>query len=63
MVSVKQYMDRQRLSAAQFAAQLGVTRSHVSKMIAGDRAPSVQILRKLHEITGIPVKTLLYDCT
>lgn len=60
---VKTYLEQNALSQTQFAKLLGVTRSHVSKVIAGDRAPSVQLLRKMHEVTGIPVKALLYECT
>jgi transcriptional regulator with XRE-family HTH domain len=63
MLSVKHYLDRNGLSCEQFGAKIGVHRSHISKMINGDRAPSVQILRKIHELTSIPYKTLIHECT
>jgi transcriptional regulator with XRE-family HTH domain len=63
MLNVKQFIERNHLSHSQFAAQLGVQRSYVGKIISGDRHPSVHLLRKIHEVTGIPVKALLYECT
>ena len=61
--SVNHYLQRHNLSHAQFAALIGVSSTHASKMIAGDRAMSVKVLRKIHEVTKIDVKKLLYECT
>jgi transcriptional regulator with XRE-family HTH domain len=63
MQSVKNYVERNRLTLAQFAEQIGVSRSMVCYLISGDRHPSLHLLRKIHEVTAIPVKTLLYECT
>jgi transcriptional regulator with XRE-family HTH domain len=63
MVSIANFIRTHSLSQEQFAKQLGVTRTTVAKLLAGDRKPSLQLLRKIHEVTQIPVKTLLYECT
>jgi transcriptional regulator with XRE-family HTH domain len=63
MPSIEEYIRKNHLTLAQFASMVGVQRSHVSKLIAGDRVPSLPLLRKIHEVTGVPVKVLLYECT
>ena len=63
MRSVKQFIRENNLTFEQFGGKLGVSRGHISKLLTGDRLPSLQLLRKIHEITDIPVKDLLYEFT
>jgi transcriptional regulator with XRE-family HTH domain len=63
MQALSDYIRTKGLSQEQFAVILGVSRPTVAKLIGGDRKPSLQLLRKIHEVTDIPVKKLLYECT
>jgi transcriptional regulator with XRE-family HTH domain len=63
LASVNTWIHSHRLSQSEFGELLGVDRSYVSLLISGDRAPSVQVLRKIHELTRIPLKKLVYECT
>lgn len=56
---LKKYRDQHGLSQAQLAEILGVTNSAVSRWEAGVRWPEQSQLRKLAEITRIPVSELL----
>lgn len=63
MPSVKNYMVKHNMSLQDFGDACQVSRFHVSNVVAGKRAPSLQLLRRMHEVTRIPVKRLLYECT
>lgn len=63
MPSVQEFIQRRALTLQQFGEQCGCSRFHVSNVVAGKRAPSVKLLRRIHEVTRIPLKRLLYECT
>jgi transcriptional regulator with XRE-family HTH domain len=63
MQSVSKWVASNNLSRKQFGDMLGITRAHASHVILGSRRPSVELLRKIHEVTDIPVEKLLYECT
>lgn len=50
--ALRAYLEKQELSHAAFADQIGVTRSHVG-MILGGSPPSLACAVRIEEITGI----------
>lgn len=63
MQSIARFQTRNELSLEQLAGQIGIHRSFLWKIMHNKAKPSVDVLRKMHEVTRIPVKTLLYECT
>jgi transcriptional regulator with XRE-family HTH domain len=59
MESIKLYVREHNLSLEQFGAQIGATRGYVSKLINGLARPSLELLRKMHQVTSIPLAQLL----
>jgi transcriptional regulator with XRE-family HTH domain len=58
--SLKDYLKGPpRVTQARLAKQLGVNQSMVSMLVKGQRQPRAKLALRLHEITGIPLKTLL----
>lgn len=63
MPSLEKYRIRNHLTFEQLGSLLGISRAAARNLTIGIRKPSVQLLRKMHEVTSIPVKKLLYECT
>lgn len=61
MEALRQYLDRQKMSQAQFAEQVGVKQPSVWEWLNGDSNPSIDSLKKISEITGISIDKLLAD--
>jgi transcriptional regulator with XRE-family HTH domain len=56
------YMQDKGLTQEEFASELGVQRSHLAKLLSGDRRPSLRLLRKMRDVTKIPVEKLFDAC-
>lgn len=46
------FLAEQKLSSAEFAAQISVNRSSVSRFCRGERKPDLVTLQRIHEATG-----------
>ena len=44
-----QYLTRQRITITSAAADIGITRAHLSKVIHGKTSPSVELLAKMEK--------------
>lgn len=53
-MTLKQYIDAQtpKLSHAAFGAKIGVTQATINRYVRGDRFPSPEMIRKIHDATG-----------
>lgn len=58
-----EYRREHQQSLAQIATLLEISRSHVHGLEIGRVKPSVDLVRRIHEKTAIPLKRLIYDCT
>lgn len=61
MNSVKHYMVDAGWGQADLAKALDTTVSHVSLLLSGKRQLSVKKLDRLHQVTGIPLPTLVLE--
>ena len=57
---LSQWINRNKVSASDLSNLIGVPRSHMSNILNLKRGMSKQSLKKLHEITKIPIEQLLY---
>jgi ribosome-binding protein aMBF1 (putative translation factor) len=61
MISVKHYMLDAGWGQAELAKALNINYSYVSLILAGKRIPSVETLKRLSDVTGIGVDTLVKE--
>lgn len=61
MITVRHYMIDAGWGQAELARALGVNYSYVSLILRGKRVPSVDTLKRLNEVTGIPMETLVAE--
>jgi len=57
--SIEAYLEATEQTQAQLAEELGITQSALSMIINGQRVPRPELLIKIHELTGVPLKSLL----
>jgi transcriptional regulator with XRE-family HTH domain len=55
-MKLQDYLKAKRISQARFARRVGMSRSGVSRLIAGNRYPSPETLRKVFLATDGEVK-------
>lgn len=57
-MTLKEYIDAQtpKLSHAAFGAKIGVTQATINRYVRGDRFPSPEMIRKIHDATDGNVK-------
>jgi transcriptional regulator with XRE-family HTH domain len=63
MQTVAKWVAAKRYSLREFGALCGISRAYAGQLLRGQAAPSVQVLRVIHEVTEIDCETLLYECT
>jgi transcriptional regulator with XRE-family HTH domain len=63
MQTVAKWVAAKRYSLREFGALCGISRAYAGQLLRGQAAPSVQVLRVIHEVTQIDCETLLYECT
>lgn len=63
MQCLLEYRREHQKSLAQMAELLEISRSHAYGLEIGRVKPSVELVRKIHEKTAIPLKRLVYDST
>ncbi len=51
-----EYLEKKKISKAQFAKKLGVTDSFMYKICAGSRRPSVELAREIIKVTQGKIK-------
>lgn len=56
--ALKAYLDAERGRAARLADELGISRSYVSDLASGKKEPSIQLLRRLADATGLEIAQL-----
>lgn len=54
MDSLSQYLAREQTTQSALAAKLGVSHSTLSRILSGDRQPSVALTKRIEAVTGIP---------
>lgn len=57
--ALQYYMESRSLSRAEFSAQIGVTPHRLSEILNRRRALSLNMIRRIAEVTDIPADTLL----
>lgn len=53
---VRAGLKRKKHTQEWLAAQLGISKSHMSMILSGQRRPSLTLALKLEELTGVPVR-------
>lgn len=51
-MKLRDYLKREKITAAAFAKRIGVTQSSVSRLCGETRAPDMGTVRRIHEETG-----------
>jgi transcriptional regulator with XRE-family HTH domain len=59
MKSLGNWIRRHKVIQVKFADQLGIGQEYLSRLIAGDRVPSIRLFKKIVKVTGIPASRLL----
>lgn len=57
-MDLREYLFRKRITQVDFAKKLGVSRSHLSQIIAGTKHPSRKLAKKIEEETNGHVTAL-----
>lgn len=60
MLHLSNYLSDTGKKAAQFASELGVEPSTITRIVRGERRPSPDLAKRISDATGIPVTDLLY---
>jgi transcriptional regulator with XRE-family HTH domain len=61
MQSLAHFIEKRKLTIEEFAGLVGVGRVHASRLIHGTRHPSLKLLKRLADTTGVPVEKLLNE--
>mgnify|MGYP003508866423 FL=1 len=61
MEQLTAYLAKEGKKPAQFAEEIGVEPSTITRILRGERKPSPDLARKISEITGISVSDLRPD--
>lgn len=48
------WIERSKLTQVETARQLALDQTTLSKILAGDRRPSLEVAVRMHDLTGIP---------
>lgn len=51
---LSKYLDRENCTQSALASKLGVSHSTLSRILSGDRQPSVALTKRIEAVTGIP---------
>jgi transcriptional regulator with XRE-family HTH domain len=49
-------LKRKKHTQQWLAGQLGISKSHMSQILSGQRRPSLTLALRLEELTGVPVR-------
>jgi len=55
-MKLKQYIRQARMTQTQFAKQTGLSLSSVSRIISGERQPSLRVMQIIYQVTNGKVK-------
>ena len=55
-MKLKQYIRQARMTQTQFAKQTGLSMSSVSRMISGERQPSLRVMQIIYQATDGKVR-------
>ena len=55
-MKLKQYIRQSRMTQTQFAKQTGLSLSSVSRIISGDRQPSLRVMQSIYQATNGKVR-------
>ena len=58
--NLDEFFESTGLKAKFMARKWDIAPSYLSKIRTGERTPSKQLARKMHQDTGVPLETLLY---
>lgn len=61
MQDLIRYMERESVTQAALAEQLGISPSMMSLLLSGARQPGIMLTKKIEAVTGIPRSTLRPD--
>lgn len=59
--SLSAYMKRTSTTHAALAKKLGISRSYVTLLIAGERQPSLPLAVNIERVTGVPASSLVSE--
>ena len=59
MDALKQYMALTKMSNAELAKRLGVSRMSLIQWLAGRTVPTAANIRRIHEVTGLSLEDLV----
>lgn len=53
---LRAYLKRERLTQSAFAAELGISNSHLSELLSEQTTPSLSLAARIENVTGIPAR-------
>lgn len=56
---LRQYFEAGTETQKDFAARLGISQAHLSRIVSGAAAPSLAVAVRIADAAGIPVESLL----
>jgi transcriptional regulator with XRE-family HTH domain len=57
--NLAQYLEKTGQSQQALADQLGVTQSHISRIVNGSAEPSLELALHIAELANVPIESLL----
>lgn len=58
MEQITVWLERKKVSRAEFARRIKADRSQVTRWLSGDQLPSLPVLRRISDVTGISIDKL-----
>jgi transcriptional regulator with XRE-family HTH domain len=52
IMKLSDWLKSKRMTQTELAERLGVSKSAVSKLVTGDRSPSLRLIKLIHEMTN-----------
>lgn len=57
--SLTAYMDGENKTQVDLAEMFGISQASVSRIVNGQQLPDAAMVLKIHEMTGVPVESLI----
>lgn len=58
-VALAAWMERSKLTRAQLAHILGISRPYMTQLLGGLRTPSLPLGKKIYDLSGVPIRAWL----
>jgi transcriptional regulator with XRE-family HTH domain len=61
--SIREYLEQTGKTEKEFSAMIGISQGFVNLLKNGNRRPNPDLAAKIEEMTGIPLRNLLFPKT